>query len=248
MRETTAALSSNVMNITPIMTFMIVVLARKERLNLGSRTGNLKVLGALICIGGVILSMIKYPKVHSWYGVYSLLGAGTATAVGQSLQGILYGASSAKYSITTLTCLFGSLQTAVIGVFVNTYTDDWTLKSDMQFFTVFYSGFLNTAAAYFMISWVIPRRGYIYPSMFNSFSVFVTAVVECQMGEHTSFRSFVGMLIIIGGLHLHLWAKDYEEQAGHSCVSTHVCESREPEDIPDESTSSEDYKTLPNFI
>lgn len=219
MQETTAAYASNIMNITPVITFIITVSLRgvlpsliMEKLNLRTRTGKLKVLGTIICIGGAILSMIEYPIMNNLKGTFLLVGAGLLSALGQIIQDVTLEAIPARYWMITCMCLYGSFQTTLIGVLVNTTWDDWMLKWDIQLFTIFYSGFLNTAAAYFTISWVIPKRGLIYPSMFTSFSVFVTATIECQMGEHTSFKSFLGMMIIIGGLHVHLWAKDNEEQ------------------------------------
>ncbi|KAJ6817299.1 WAT1-related protein-like isoform X1 [Iris pallida] len=226
MRGTTASYSSNIMNITPVITYILpVMLYRIEKCKFRSREGKLKLLGTFICIGGAILSTMKRPMINNNLlgTVFILLGASVANAVGQMMQEKLLKARPTKYLITTWMCLSATLQTAAIGIFLNPALDNWRVKWDLQLVTILYSGFLNTVATYFMISWVIPKRGCIFPSKSISFSVLVTAVADFLMGEPSSCGSNLGMVIIMGGLQVYLWTKDNEEQQEQADAQRHVC-------------------------
>lgn len=67
LRDTTAGFSSNFLNLIPIVTFFFAVIARVEKLRLGSRGGNVKIIGTLLSVGGaMVVSLYKGRALHIW--------------------------------------------------------------------------------------------------------------------------------------------------------------------------------------
>ncbi|KAK8686475.1 hypothetical protein V6N13_125500 [Hibiscus sabdariffa] len=65
LRDTTATYSTNFLNIIPIVTFLLSVIFRIEKLGLGSKAGKIKTAGAFLCVGGALTaSLYKGKSFH----------------------------------------------------------------------------------------------------------------------------------------------------------------------------------------
>ncbi|WVZ82955.1 hypothetical protein U9M48_030155 [Paspalum notatum var. saurae] len=238
LQTTDAAYSVTFLNLIPIVTFVIAIMVRAEKLAaLGSWPGMTKLLGALTCVGGtMVLSLLKGPLLHLWpthlLKNYShappaasnhgsgMVAAGTLFLCGSCLgyalwfivQSKLGKVFPSRYWATMLTCLSGSLQSLVIGgTLLSHDRADWRLKWDLQLLTVVYSGVFNTGITFVLVSWVVSRRGPIYPSMFNSVSLILTMVMDSLLlGTNIYVAGVVGALLIIVGLYAFLWGKNKE--------------------------------------
>ncbi|KAJ6851164.1 WAT1-related protein-like isoform X1 [Iris pallida] len=233
LRDTTAAFSSNFLNLIPIITFVFAVVAGMEMLELSSRVGKIKVIGSLLCVGGAMtVSLYRGRALHIWPSDRSVIHLNFAKEEGMHhwLRGTLFLLCScfsyaawfivqvkllqvypSKYCTTMLTCMAGSFQTALVGIIVDRQKHAWSLRWDLQLLTIVYTGIFNTDATFCLISWVIAQRGPTYPSMFNSLSVIFTTVLESLlMGQDITTGSLLGMLVIIGGLYAFLWGKGKE--------------------------------------
>ncbi|XP_020250216.1 WAT1-related protein At4g08300-like isoform X2 [Asparagus officinalis] len=74
-----------------------------------------------------------------------------------------------------------------------------------------FQGVFSTGAMFCLASWVISKKGPIYPPMFNSLSVVFTTILESVfMGQDITVGNLIGMFMIIGGLHAFLWGKEKE--------------------------------------
>ncbi|XP_062233814.1 WAT1-related protein At5g64700-like [Phragmites australis] len=203
LQATSAAYSVNFLNLIPIVTFVIAIVLRAEKLTLGKWPGRMKLLGALMCVGGtMVVSLIKGRLLHLWpthllkyshaqppaspTGVHHDGVAGTLFLCGSCLSYALWFIVQARlakvfpsrYWATTLTCLLGSMESFVVSVFLSYDRAEWKLKWDLQLLTVVYSGVFNTGITFVLISWSISRRGPIYPPMFNSLSLIITTVMD----------------------------------------------------------------------
>ncbi|XP_058086554.1 WAT1-related protein At5g07050-like isoform X2 [Magnolia sinica] len=137
--------------------------------------------------------------------------AGTMLCVAGALSVKLFKVYPSVYWATMLSCLAGSLQSAIIGIALDRGKAAWSLGWDMQLLTIFYSGVLTTGANFCLISWAVSKRGPTYPSMFSPVSlVFVTILESLFMGEEIFIGSILGMLMITGGLYAFLWGKRNE--------------------------------------
>ncbi|XBI03182.1 hypothetical protein VPH35_131630 [Triticum aestivum] len=125
-----------------------------------------------------------------------------------------------RYWATALTCAAGSLQSAAAAAvaFALTPTGDrhgwaaeWRLGWDLRLVTVVYSGVFNTGATFVLVSWAVARRGPVYPPMFNSLSLVVTAAVDAVfLGTDLYLGGFLGAALVVAGLYAFLWGKRKE--------------------------------------
>ncbi|KAK3137988.1 hypothetical protein QOZ80_5AG0363010 [Eleusine coracana subsp. coracana] len=235
LRTTSAAYSAIFINLIPIVTFVIAVLLRTEKLALGNWHGRTKLLGALLCVGGtMVVTLLKGHPLHLWptgilkasddsrapanpAGAHHGMVAGTVflcgSCVGYSLWLIVQARVArifpAKYSITMLTCLVGSIQSFLVGICIS--RTGWKLGWNLQLLTVVYLGIFNTGVTFVLISWAISRRGPIYPPMFNSLSLVVATILDSVLlGTSIYVESALGTLLVVLGLYAYLWGKGTE--------------------------------------
>lgn len=237
LRATNAAYSVNFLNLIPVVTFVVAVILRVEKLVMATWPGKMKILGTVICVGGtMVISLYKGRLLHLWpshllkpqlqavgatsshhhnmlAGTLFLCGSCLAYAVWFIVQVRVSKVFPCKYFSTMLACVSGTVQAVVIGMVINRDTSAWALNWDLQLLTVVYSGVFNTGIAFCLISWAIARRGPIYPSMFNSLSLIVTMLLDSLLlGTDVSVGSLLGALLIIVGLYAFLLGKDKEMQ------------------------------------
>ncbi|CAA7392002.1 unnamed protein product [Spirodela intermedia] len=232
LRDTTAAYSSIFLNLVPIATFIFSLILRTEKLGLGRPAGIVKVLGTLICVGGaMIISLYKGKAVHVWpfhldishsaagrpslhdfpQGTFFLAASCVCYACWFILQVKLVKAFPSIFWGTALTCVAGCLQSFVIGAFVNRKRSEWVVRTRLQLATVIYSGLLNVAATFMLVTWAVSKRGPTFPPMFTPLSlIFVTIVESLFMGLEITIGSILGMLLIIAGIYAFLWGKAKE--------------------------------------
>ncbi|KAG0484922.1 hypothetical protein HPP92_009001 [Vanilla planifolia] len=77
LRDTSASYSSNLLNLIPVVTFIIALIVGMERVDLESKSGKTKVLGALFCVGGALVFGLYEGRsiTHIWPGTLARRGA-----------------------------------------------------------------------------------------------------------------------------------------------------------------------------
>ncbi|GJN29933.1 hypothetical protein PR202_gb18199 [Eleusine coracana subsp. coracana] len=146
-------------------------------------------------------------------GTFFLCGSCLSYAMWFIVQARVAKVFPSRYWATMLTCLFGSVQSFLVGIILGHGKADWRLKWDLQLLTVVYSGVFNTGITFVLISWAISRRGPIYPPMFNSLSLIITTIMDSLLlGTNIYLGSVAGSLLIIIGLYAFLWGKGKELQ------------------------------------
>ncbi|CAN6209019.1 unnamed protein product [Urochloa humidicola] len=241
LQATSPAYSAIFLNLIPIVTFVIAIVVRAEKVALGKWPGRMKLLGALTCVGGtMVVSLLKGRLLHLWpthllkiksfhggdapaisspshdmvAGTLFLCGSCLSFALWFIVQARLGKVFPSRYWATMLTCLSGSIQSFVVGVFLIHDRADWRLKWDLQLLTVIYSGVFNTGITFILVSWVVSRRGPIYPPTFNSLSLIIATVMDSVLlGTNIYTGGVVGTLFVIVGLYAFLWGKGKELQA-----------------------------------
>ncbi|KAL5737183.1 hypothetical protein ACOSQ2_031971 [Xanthoceras sorbifolium] len=110
LRDTTATYSISFLNLIPIFTFIFSIIGRIEKLRLGTIEGKFKTLGAILCVGGALITGLYmgkdlihfgHPKIHSssitvdvserhWTrGTFLLVGSVLSYATWYMVQGAL---------------------------------------------------------------------------------------------------------------------------------------------------------------
>ncbi|XP_024318079.1 WAT1-related protein At5g07050-like [Brachypodium distachyon] len=235
LRHTTATYAANIINLLPIVTFIVGIVFRAEKLAFHSWPAKIKLMGAVVCVGGtMLLSLFKWKLLHLWpthllkshdhanaapasphrhmiIGTLFLCGSCLSYAVGFSVQARLSRVFRSKYLATTMTCLAGSLQSVAIGLVMTPHKSAWKLEWGLQLFTVLFSGVLGSGVMYVLNLWAISRRGPTYPTMFNSLSLILTTAMDSVLlGTDIYLGSVLGTLLIILGLYTFLWGQAKE--------------------------------------
>ncbi|KAF3432717.1 hypothetical protein FNV43_RR23819 [Rhamnella rubrinervis] len=230
LRDTTATYATNFLNLIPIATFILSTVTRIEKLNLHTRAGTIKTLGAILCVGGALTTSLyrgkAYYIVHRGFNhaitvknVHENYGIGTSMLVGSCVsyatwfivQVKLLKIFPLRYFATMLTCIMASLQSAVIGLCMNSNGAAWRLGWNLQLVTIVYSGALATAATFCLLTWAISEKGPTYPSMFNPLTLIFVALSEAIiLGQEIRAGTLIGMVLIIVGLYSFLWGKTKE--------------------------------------
>ncbi|KAM0830823.1 hypothetical protein ACQ4PT_065958 [Festuca glaucescens] len=246
LRATNAAYAVDFLNLIPVATFLIAVALRAERLSLACWPGRTKLLGAAAGVAGtmvvslckgthLLLPHLRVSHSHGTKPVTSVHGGqnmvvGTLFLVSSCVSYALWFVVQARvalvfpsrYWTTTLTCVAGSVQSAIAAAVVVALTgtgagswgltsEAWRLRWDMQLATVVYSGVFNTGVTFVLVSWAVARRGPVYPPMFNSLSLVATTVVDALvLGTDVYLGGVLGAALVVLGLYAFLWGKGKE--------------------------------------
>ncbi|KAM3294823.1 hypothetical protein ACQJBY_037602 [Aegilops geniculata] len=254
LRGTNATYSVLFLNLIPIVTSMVAILLRAEKLVFSKWHGKMKLLGILTCVGGTMMVSLYKGRMlhHPWpthllrshtqaaaapaahhnmvIGTLFLCGSCLGYAFWFIIQVKLAKVFPSRYWVATLTCLSGSLQAFVIGILIVPHTSAWRLKWDLQLLTVVYSGVFNTGVALVLMSWAVKRRGPIYPSMFNSLAMVAMVIMDSTLlGTSIFLGSMIGTVLVIVGLYAFLWGKGKELREAMS-LTKNAGENEDPRD------------------
>ncbi|KAM6555310.1 hypothetical protein CsatB_002329 [Cannabis sativa] len=179
-------------------------LAGLERLNLNTKGGKVKCIGALMCVGGALTTSLYKGKAYyiishhhhhdhttnhshiipntthtNWpLGTLMLVGSCFCYSTWFLIQVKLKQIFPYKYWSTMLTCLIGALQSAIVGLCLDRSVASWRLGWNLQLITIIYSGSLATAATFCLLTWAISIKGATYPSMFNPLTLIFVSLSE----------------------------------------------------------------------
>ncbi|XP_057531825.1 WAT1-related protein At3g30340-like [Amaranthus tricolor] len=241
---TSAAFASAFINLTPVFTFLIALLIRQESVNLRSTGGKAKVLGSLICTGGVLL-LILYKGIplnnaihsekssndgsnnssitmigdkHKWIlgSVFLVLGnlSWSCWFLIQSRISKIY---PYKYSSTALMSAIGAVQSAILCFSTNRKFSIWVLKGTLQIFTVLSAGLFGSGLCYVGMSWCVEQKGPVFTSAFSPSIPIFTAIMDVAIfHEQIYLGSVIGAILVICGLYILLWGKSRETSDNNS--------------------------------
>ncbi|XP_068636163.1 WAT1-related protein At1g43650-like [Aristolochia californica] len=237
LRYSSAVFASTVMNIVPVITFLVSVLFRIETIDLRAVHGQLKILGALICVGGaILLSLYRGPplklfnshgspalvgvrhevssgveKTTSFQGPLLMLASFTAWSVWFIMQGEILKEYPAKLRLTTLQCILSSVQSALTALVFNRNPKTWALSWDVQLLSVLYCGIFVSGVAYWFQIWCLEKKGPLYVIIFSPLSPLITAIISALAWAEVLYSgSVLGGFLIVGGLYCVAWARSRE--------------------------------------
>ncbi|KAL6660777.1 hypothetical protein ACP70R_001812 [Stipagrostis hirtigluma subsp. patula] len=234
LQDTTASYAVIFLNIIPLTTFILSLIFRMEKLQIGTAAGSLKIAGVALSVGGTMLmSLYKGKTLHLWNpilhhhseeqmevasnqlrGTILLAGSSFAFACWYLIQSKVLKVYPYKYWSSMATCLVGGFQTALAGVLLRRDSRAWKIGWDINLATIVYSGALATAGKYSLNSWAVAKRGPSYPPMFSPLSVVFTVVLgSIFLGDDITVGSLLGTTMVIVGLYVFLWAKAKEVPA-----------------------------------
>lgn len=234
MKLTSATFATAMTNLIPAITFVLAVIFRYERLAIRSFSGQAKLAGTLLGVGGaMLLTLYKGADITPWDSHVDLLhrhapaavGTATATVMGSVLvigscffyalwlilQARLSREYPFHYSSTALMCLMSTLQSVAFALCYDRDPAQWRLAFDVRLLSVLYSGVLASGVMLVVLSWCVKRRGPLFASVFNPLMLLVVAVLSSLLlGERLHLGSALGAVLIVLGLYFVLWGKGRE--------------------------------------
>ncbi|XP_065860381.1 WAT1-related protein At1g25270-like isoform X2 [Euphorbia lathyris] len=198
LRDTTATYAVNFLNLIPVVTFVFSIVMRIEELKLGSLEGKMKTVGTILCVGGAFTSCfykgrsffiihktlhlhhlnINHQTTHWIRGSLTLTASCFSYAFWYILQVKLMKVLPSKYWTTMLTCIIASVQSVIVGLFLDTSKAAWQLGWNLQLLTILYSGAFGTAAIFCLIARAVAKWGPTYPPMFNPLTLVFVALLD----------------------------------------------------------------------
>ncbi|XP_027368841.1 WAT1-related protein At3g28050-like [Abrus precatorius] len=226
-------LGSAMSNLTPAVTFLLAVILRMEKLNIGSSISQIKVMGTVLSISGALLvtlykgspiitfqiqpSPLKplpslLVKTSNWaIGGLFLAAASLSLAGWNILQATVLKGYSSQLTIVAFYCLFGTIQCATFSLIVVGDPNAWNLRPDIELIAILYSAIFGSVVTFSVLTWCIKRKGPVFVTMFKPVGIAIAAFMSVIfLGETLHVGSVIGALVIAIGLYAVLWAQSKE--------------------------------------
>ncbi|ONK66373.1 uncharacterized protein A4U43_C06F7090 [Asparagus officinalis] len=225
---TSATFATAMTNLIPAITFVMAVIFRLERLGIKSVSGQAKVLGTIVGIGGAMTltfykgadinlfsskfdlfkSSLDIGGIHQQsadHVISSLLAVATcfSYAIWLIIQAKMSQAYPCHYSNTALMCLMAAVQANVYALCMDRHWDHWRLGFDVRLLTVVYVGVVASALILTVLSWCIKQKGPLYASVFNPLMLVIVAFLgSLLLDEKLHVGSIIGAVLIVIGLYM----------------------------------------------
>ncbi|KAH7685485.1 WAT1-related protein [Dioscorea alata] len=235
---TSATFTSAMTNLTPAMTFILAIIFGLESLDLKTMSGQAKVLGTLIGIGGaMLLTFYKGVQINIWPKSFNIMEAhqGSSHAIPHQNQdnlvkGLMLALASCisysiwliiqakaiklfpcQYSLTALMCLMAAVQSASFALAMDSEWVQWRMGFDIRLLTAVCSGIVASGLSVTVMAWCIRKKGPLYASVFNPLMLVIVALLgSLLLDEKLHLGSVLGAMLIVLGLYIVLWGKGRE--------------------------------------
>ncbi|OAY75860.1 WAT1-related protein [Ananas comosus] len=192
-----------------------------ESLALRTLSGQAKVLGTLVGVGGaMLLTFYKGVAINLWSTHLNLVkshhGGASNQEAGNRGMGSLLAAKMSKeypchYSSTALMCIMATIQAVVFAIVVERDWAQWRMGFDIRLLSAAYSGIVASGLILTVLAWCIKRKGPLYASIFNPLMLVIVALLSSLLlNEKLHLGSVLGAVLIVVGLYMVLWGKGRE--------------------------------------
>ncbi|KAK2975028.1 hypothetical protein RJ640_008825 [Escallonia rubra] len=237
LKNSTPTIACALTNILPAVTFLLAVPFRLESVGIKSKTGQAKLLGTILCVGGAMLLSfyhgpvvrIRESGIHWSYaenvgsndqinvhgnfilGPFLLIASPVSWAVWFIIQARMSDKYPAPYSSSALMCLLASVQCVIISLCVDHSPAAWSLSPAIRAVSSVYAGIVCSALAFCLLSWCIGRKGPLYVSVFSPLLLVIVAILSWTLLREKLYMGTVaGSVLIVMGLYGVLWGKNNE--------------------------------------
>ncbi|XAR72044.1 hypothetical protein NMG60_11018538 [Bertholletia excelsa] len=228
-------------NMLPAMTFVMAWIFRLEKVNMKRLHSQVKVVGTLITIGGaMIMTLLKGGILGlPWTKAQSYAQSTTASSANQQdlikgsfmitagclnwaafyiLQAFTLKLYPAALSLTSLICMMGSVEGAILTLIVEKgNTAIWSLGWDAKLLAAVYGGIICSGVSYYIASIVMKEKGPFIVTAFNPLSMVIVALASSFiLSEQIYVGTVTGAAFVVSGLYLVVWGKSKDEQTSPS--------------------------------
>ncbi|KAK3132397.1 hypothetical protein QOZ80_6AG0520800 [Eleusine coracana subsp. coracana] len=210
LKFTTATVASAANNSMPVLTFCLALILRMEVVKLRSDSGIAKVVGAGLCLAGVLtiafytgpaLSPVSHHRAfpnHTapgsrgghpnhlakaiWIeGTFLMILANLSWAVSIVWQAALLKDCPNKMLVATGLGVFSAVQSFVVAAAAERDFSRWRLRPDVGLLAVGYSGIVVTGVSYYLQAWCVEMKGPVF------FAFWTRYALSLLFSAHPSF-------------------------------------------------------------
>ncbi|KAL7184394.1 hypothetical protein ACSBR2_026534 [Camellia fascicularis] len=239
LHNSTPTIACALTNLLPALTFILAVPFGLESVGIKRKAGQAKIFGTVVCVGGAMLLSLYHGRtvmggssIHWKYaenmgkenstnhannfilGPILIIASTVSWAIWFSIQAKMSEKYAAPYTTLTLVCAMATVQCGIIGFCADHNISAWSLTPGIRAFSSIYGGIVCTAAAFYLMSWCIQRKGPLYVSVFNPLLLIIVAILSWGLLEEKIYvGTVVGSGLIVMGLYAVLWGKNKEMNA-----------------------------------
>ncbi|XP_004508845.1 WAT1-related protein At5g40240-like isoform X2 [Cicer arietinum] len=226
-------LGSAMSNLTPAITFVLAVIFRMEKLDVGSSISQIKIVGTVLSISGALLvTLYKGAPIGSFQtepstsqpllsllaetsnwviGGLFLATSSLSFAVWNIAQAAILKSYPSQLTILAFYCLFGTIQCAILSLVAVKDPNAWNLSTDIELISIIYSATFGSVVTFSVLTWCIDRKGPLFVTMFKPVGIAIAAFMSVAfLGETLHAGSVIGALVIAIGFYTVLWAQSKE--------------------------------------
>ncbi|KAG4193383.1 hypothetical protein ERO13_A07G218600v2 [Gossypium hirsutum] len=230
-------LSSALVNLIPIFTFLLAVIFRMEKLEMRKSSSQAKLLGAIVAVtGAFVVTLYKGPlvlmssshpfdsKQSKWIigglseqskwiiGGFLLLLVCLSSATWNVLQAATVKEYTDKMTIVFFFTFFIAIQSLVFSVILERNPTAWRLKSNEEVAAILCSAVFGSLYRISIHTWCLEKKGPVYVSLFKPLGIAVAvALTVIFLGESLFLGSVIGSTIILVGFYTVIWGQANEK-------------------------------------
>ncbi|KAK9186892.1 hypothetical protein WN944_018281 [Citrus x changshan-huyou] len=232
----TATFTVAMCNILPALTFLMAWIFRLEKVKIKSMRSQAKILGTIVTAGGAMcMTLLKGPilefpwkqvrilhnqsetgthnkEEHITKGALMIAAGCFSWSCFIILEAFLLKSYPAELSLTALMCFVSSVEGTILALAIERgNTGIWLLHFDAKLLSVLYGGFVS-CTAYFIMGWLMKRKGPVFVSSFNPLSMVIIAILgSFFIAEELFLGRIVGAIVIVIGLYMVLWGRSKDQ-------------------------------------
>ncbi|XP_047978597.1 WAT1-related protein At1g09380-like [Salvia hispanica] len=214
LKNSTPTIACALTNIHPVVTFIMAVAFRLEKIGVKTKGGQAKILGTVLCVGGTLF-LSFYSGLVVILGPFLLILSAVSWAVYliiQEKESLNY---NVPFSCTAIMCAMATVQCVAVAFAMEPNLSAWSLASELRLISSIYAGVMCSAVAFCLKAWCIDRKGPLYVSVFSPLRIMMVAIVSLAvLDEKIYIGTVVGPVLIALGLYGLLWGK-FRETAVH---------------------------------
>ncbi|KAF7050209.1 hypothetical protein CFC21_058598 [Triticum aestivum] len=213
---------------------------RMETLKLRKPSGQAKLAGTLVGLGGaMLLTFYKGPEMRFLHrlahtglshasgdhqlrpqpaagsrilGSFLAIAGCFTYAIWLTIQAKVVQVYPCHYSIAALVCVFGAVQSTLLTLCIHRDADHWRLGLNIRLYASAFAGIVASGSAFPLMSWCLQKKGPLYVAMFGPLIiVFVAVMSSVVLNEALHIGIVLGAVLIVAGLYMVLWGKVKEE-------------------------------------
>ncbi|GMI74965.1 Usually multiple acids move in and out Transporters 42 [Hibiscus trionum] len=227
-------LASAMADLIPAFTFILSVIFRMEKLDLGIKSSQAKSLGTLVSITGAFVvtlykglplttaplnnnrllhEILRIPRSNWIVGGFFLASHSVIYAILVNVQTCVVREYPAEKLITLMCSSIVAILSSVVSVMVVKDPSAWRIGMNMDLIAFVYTGAFAVAFRSAVHTWASRKKGPIYVSMFKPLGMVIALAMGITfLGDKLYLGSLLGAAIIAIGFYAVIWGQAEEEK------------------------------------